>query len=286
MPDGRELALKLKRPRVDRRMRADLALLQAAARAGGRLPKLRDMPMADLIGYMSTAILGQLDFDRERHQLELVRLSLLAVPDVHVPRVLPELSAPDCLAFEFVDGLSTGVADSLPAPVRARLGELVLTAVHKLVFVDGIVHCDLHPGNLYVTADRRVVILDAGYCVQLGARERRLMGEFFACLTTGDGRRCGEILLESAVSLDAGLDRERFVSDTAAIVGEHAGPGREFDISRFGDAIYALQQRYRMYAASDFAFPMMSLVVADGTVRRLAPSVDFQGVGRAASAAV
>jgi ubiquinone biosynthesis protein len=48
----------------------------------------------------------------------------------------------------------------------------------------------------------------------------------------------------------------------------------------FGDRVFALQQRHGIYAASDFAFPLMSLSVLDGTVRRLADGVDFHRVGK------
>jgi len=190
LPGGEEIALKLKRPDVDRRMACDLALIAAMARAGQRLPKLRGMPIADLFEYISAAIVGQLDFEREARHSELIRRVLAPIPDVVVPRLHPELSGPDCLVFEYLPGLDADTPDALPEPARERLGSIVMTAVHKLFFEDGLVHCDLHPGNLYVTRDQQVVILDAGYCVRLPDRVRRLIGEFFARLALrGDRAR-------------------------------------------------------------------------------------------------
>ena len=49
----------------------------------------------------------------------------------------------------------------------------------------------------------------------------------------------------------------------------------------FGDAVFKLQQAHHIYAASDFAFPLMSLNVLDGTVRGFAGPVDFKRVGYA-----
>jgi ubiquinone biosynthesis protein len=283
LPDGAQVALKLKRPNIDRRMQCDLALLEAMARAGQRLPKMRGMPIADLVGYVSKALLGQLDFDREVQHIARIRDSLASLPNVRVPAPYTELSSANCLVFEYVPGLDANTPSTLPGAVRARLGALVLAAVGKLFFEDGLVHCDLHPGNLYVTNDQQVVILDAGYCVQLPDRVRRLIGEFFMRMAMGDGRRCGEIVLESAVNIDTSTDREGFVSDVAELVARAAGPENDYDSSVFGDAIYNLQQRYGIYAASDFAFPLMSLLVVEGTVRRLWPEVDFQAVGGAAA---
>jgi ubiquinone biosynthesis protein len=286
LPSGAEVAVKLKRANVEGRMQCDLALLEAIARACQRLPKMRGMPIADLVAYVSQALLGQLDFNREVQHLARIRDSLTSMPNVRVPAPYRELCTADCLVFEYLPGLDARAARTLPAPVRAQLGKHVLSVVGKLFFEDGLVHCDLHPGNLYVTHDHKVVILDAGYCVQLPDRVRRLIGEFFMRLAMGDGRRCGEIVLESAVSVGDATDRDGFISEVADLVARAAGPGNRYDSSAFGDAIYNLQQRYGIYAASDFAFPLMSLLVVEGTVQRLWPEVDFQMVGAAAATAV
>jgi ubiquinone biosynthesis protein len=63
------------------------------------------------------------------------------------------------------------------------------------------------------------------------------------------------------------------------LVATQAGPDNEFDMSIFGNAVFELEQKHGIYAASDFAFPLMSLLVLEGTVRGLWPDVDFQQVG-------
>jgi ubiquinone biosynthesis protein len=277
--DGQVVALKLKRPSIDERMRADLALLQAMTRLAQRTPKMRGMPMADLVGYISRAILGQLDFAREARNVEHLRRSLDSMPDVLVPVLHAELSAPNCLVFEFIPDLSAKTPEQLPAETRSRLASAALAAAHKLFFVDGFVHCDLHPGNLYLTRDGRVVVLDAGYCVQLPPKVRDLIAEFFAKMAVGDGHRCGEIVLESAVNVGPETDTESFISAMSELVASQAGPDTEFDMSVFGNAVFEIEQKHGIYAASDFAFPLMSLLVLEGTVRGLWPEVDFQQVG-------
>jgi ubiquinone biosynthesis protein len=278
LTDGRVVAVKLMRPGIGPRMRADLALVQSMMRLAERMPKMRGMPMADLVAYVSKAILGQLDFDREARNIARLRTCLSAVPQIRVPAVYPELSTPTCLLFEYLPQLETATAEALPADVRAALADRVLQAANRMLFVDGFVHCDLHPGNVYLTRDQRVVILDAGYCVQLPDQVRALISEFFGCLLSGDGRRCGEIVLASAVD-PSGTDTEAFIADMAALVEEKAGPDAKFDMNEFGDAVFKLQQAHGIYAASDFAFPMMSLNVLDGTVRGFSAEVDFQQVG-------
>lgn len=278
LTDGRLVAVKLKRPGIESRMRADLKLLQGMMRFFERMPKMRGMPISDLVGYISTAILDQLDFGREAQNTVRLRSCLSSVPQIRVPAVYPELSAPNCLIFEYLPRLDGATPLTLPADVRADLADRVLQAANRLVFVEGFVHCDLHPGNVYLTGDRRVVILDAGYCVQLPDRVRDLIAEFFACLLNRDGRRCGEIVLQSAV--DPGrADAEKFIEGMIAIVEKYGGGDAKFDMKVFGDAVFKLQQTHRIYAASDFAFPLISLNVLDGTVRGFSETADFQQIG-------
>lgn len=279
LPGGAVLALKLKRPGIDRRMRADLDLIRTMARLAARSPKMRGMPIADLIGYLSAAILGQLDFAREADNSERLRAGVAGFADIRVPQLYRDRSATDCLAFEYLPDLDVRTATTLDPPVRTRLADLLLTAVHRLFFEVGFVHCDLHPGNVYLTRDEKLVVLDAGYCVQLPDGVGAAIGEFFARLAAGDGARCGQIVLESAVEVRPGMDRDGFVRDVAELVARTAGPGAAFDMGVFGDGIYNLQQKYGIYAASDFAFPLMSLLVVEGTVKGISADADFQRVG-------
>ncbi|MEU3351578.1 AarF/ABC1/UbiB kinase family protein [Streptomyces sp. NPDC037389] len=287
LPDGQVVALKLKRPGIDRTMRADLALIRALTRRAERLPALRGMPMADLVGYVSQAVLGQLDFRQEAANITTLRANLADVPAVEVPRLRPEWSRPTCLVFDYIPGLDTRTPGTLPDPVRARLASAVLAAAHKMMFVDGFVHCDPHPGNVYLLPEgRAAVILDAGYSVRLPDRVRELIAGFFAGLATGDGRRCGEIMLASMANANADGrtdNAEPFVADIAGLVERCAGPDRAFDMASFGNGVFEVQSAHRLYAASDLAFPIMALMILESTVRGLWPGADFTRVGVAAA---
>jgi ubiquinone biosynthesis protein len=279
LADGRAVALKLKRPGIDNRMRADLDLVRRMVKVAERMPKLRGMPMAELTGYVSQAILGQLDFAREAASIVRLRGILAGLPEVRVPELYAEYSRPECLAFEHIPDLDGLTPVTLPSEVRRRLGGTVLMAAGTMMFEHGFVHCDMHPGNVYLTPDEHVVILDAGYSVQIPDRVRRLIGEFFACLQAGNGQRCAEIVLESAVHVAEHTDVDTFTADVTDLVA--ASARRPFDMFTFGNAMFELQRQHGIYAASDFAFPLMSLLVLEGTITAIAPGVDFRQVGAA-----
>ncbi|HEX2317143.1 MAG TPA: AarF/UbiB family protein [Thermomonospora sp.] len=277
LPSGRRVAVKLRRPDIERPMRQDLALMRAGARVAARVPPFRGMPVTEVVDSMCAAVLGQLDFAREADSLVRLRDTLATVPRVWVPRVHAEESRPRCIVMDFIPDLDVGTAAQCPPAMRRRFAESALTAVYHMLFVTGFVHCDLHPGNLYFTRGGQVVVLDAGFSVQLSDRLRRLFAEFFLNMATGRGRRCAEIVIESAAGHRPDADLEGFTVRMAALVERsHGLPAVEFSLIAFAAEMFDLQRRFGIHAAAELVFPLLSLLVIEGTIRDLDPAIDFQ----------
>ena len=128
------------------------------------------------------------------------------MPNVHVPRVLPELSGRHVLTMELVNGVKLSDADGITA-LRlwpAEVASLLTAAFSVMVFSEGFVHCDPHPGNLLVRAqpqtdDRteppghavrpQLVLLDHGLYRELGSEFRVQYCRLWDALLTQDHRR-------------------------------------------------------------------------------------------------
>lgn len=280
LPDGRTVAIKLQRPGIRRRMTLDLALIHRMATLAERLPFVRGVPLAELTGFVCAAVLGQLDFAAEQRNLARLRRNFGESEHVWIPEPLPELSRPTCLVMEYIPGLVARPLTEIDPSRRSALAVRTLSAVYQMLFLDGFVHCDLHPGNVYFTGSR-VVILDAGFSVQLGPTVRKQFADFFLGMALGRGRQCGEVVVSSAVHIAPDADVEGFISEVADLVTRNSGvPAKEFHLTRFGTELFTLQRDYGLYAASEFIFPLLSLLVIEGTIRALDPDIDFQTVAR------
>src|SRR5262249_31142600 len=150
------------------------------------------------------------------------------------PAVHPDLCRPRCVVMDFIPDLALRPADAFAPAVRTRLADSTLDVVFQMLFVDGLVHCDLHPGNLYYTDDGRVVALAAGFCVWLPAKPRREFAEFFFNVGRGNGRRCAEVMIESAVAGAGAADRERFTEAIVELVRRTTRvPAKDFSLIDF-----------------------------------------------------
>ncbi|MFG3442771.1 ABC1 kinase family protein [Nonomuraea sp. NPDC047897] len=271
--DGREIAVKVRRPRITRLVARDLALFRHGARLLQRLPGLRGAPLADVAGQLGDALLAQLDFLGEARALGRLRANLRDQVAVRVPGVLEEFCRPDVLVMEYVPGLDR----SGQGPDRREAVVAALRAVYHMLFIDGFVHCDLHPGNLHPMPDGSVVIVDAGFFRQLTDTQRRAFATFFYRMTRGDGAGCAEIVLSTVLGDAAGHDAGGFRADmedlVRAVGGSRIG---EFDLLDFAVRLFAVQREHGYYADPQFVFPILSLIVMEGTLREACPEVDFQ----------
>jgi ubiquinone biosynthesis protein len=225
---------------------------------------------------LTDSIRGQLDLAREAKFLGEIRNSMRSVPGVTVPAVDTTMSTKDVLVMEFVDDLRRRRPDEFAEADRERAVVTALRAAYRMLFLDGVVHCDLHPGNLYFRADGTIVIVDAGFTVRLTDSAREKFAAFFYCMSQGDGPACADIVLSTAKSAP-GADVAAFRAGMTALIEDAAGrPAAEFDLVVFATALFDLQRRYGFYADPQFVFPILSLLVLEGAVREFHPKVDFQ----------
>lgn len=277
---GETVAVKVRRPGIAATVNADLAILAGLARIGSHLPGFRGAPIQEIVDQLGAAVRQQLDLDREAAAMRRLRASLAPLDGVRVPRVFDEWSGDGVLVLDFVAGLPRWHRTGGPAPAtdRARAAAVTaLRAVFHMIFIDGFVHCDLHPGNLHLL-DSGVVIVDAGFAHQLTPAARRAFAEFFHAMAGGDGVRCADILLGTAVRVDTTADHSAFRDEIAALVARttrrRAG---EFDLVDFAYRLFGAQRTHGFYADAQFIFPILALIVMEGTIRTWAPEVDFQG---------
>jgi ubiquinone biosynthesis protein len=284
-PSSPPVAVKVRRPGVATRLRADTGNARWLARAVGRLPRLRALPLREMVDFLATAAEMQVDLAAEQRNLGELRTTLAHLR-VRIPEPLPAAGNADRLVMEYLPAFAPGrhADDALarsPADGTARAVKL-LEAVFTMIFRSGFVHLDLHDGNFAWDPDGTLNIVDAGFAVQLSPRTRRQFSEFFIGLSFGNGRRSADAILRSAVRLPDALDREAFTAEISALISSHRRlPARDFRVAAFTAELFAIQRRHNVFISSEFAAPVFALLTIEEQVREWAPDLDFQVVAQA-----
>ncbi|MEV6599840.1 AarF/UbiB family protein [Actinoplanes sp. NPDC051346] len=273
--DGQQVAVKVRRPGLDRQMLADFRLFGLFARVGERMPGLRGLPAQRMIDQLGPAVLNQLDLAREAVMLERLRTNLGSW--VRIPATVPAAAGEGVLVMEFLDGLERFGPAAFTREQRSTIVKQILRAVFQMLFLDGLVHCDMHPGNLYLRPSGEVVILDAGFVVELSPKVRKLFAQFFLNLALGRPDECTEIVLSSANTVPVDADLAGFRRDLGRLVTEnHGRRAGQFRLGPFAAQLFDIQRRHRISADPEFVFPLLSLLVLEGMINDFDVQVDFQ----------
>lgn len=282
LSDGTQVAVKLRRPGLTDTVRRDVAILSTVFTLAGRLPGLRGAPLSDMARAVGASVLRQLDLAAEARNLALLRDDLSTLEFVAVPAPVTALCGEACVVMDFVPGVREHVeVAELSQERRRALADQTLRAVFEMLFCTGLVHCDLHPGNLRLTRTGSVVVLDAGFVYRVPEVVRENLALFFLNLGFRNGPRCAEAVLASAGQVDRRSDTAAFTADMTRLVDRYGGTtARDFDLIAFSTELFASQRRNGIYASSEFVFPLLALLMVEQTVRRLDPDVDFQAIAR------
>jgi ubiquinone biosynthesis protein len=120
-------------------------------------------------------------------------------------------------------------------------------------------------------------MLDAGFSVRLPDKIRRLFGEFFLNMGLGRGRRCAEIVIDSSIGLRANADLAAFTTGLEDLIKRNLRlHAEDFSLIEFAAELFDLQRKFGLQAAPEMIFPLLCLLVIEGTVRDLDPKIDFQ----------
>jgi predicted unusual protein kinase regulating ubiquinone biosynthesis (AarF/ABC1/UbiB family) len=171
--DGRLVAVKVQRPGVREQVAADLEALADIAQfmdshtqAGARYQ------FAGLLAEFRKSLVRELDYRQEAANLDTLRTNLAAFESIVVPAPVHDFTTERVLTMEYVSG--TKITD-LSQVVRleidgAVLAEELFRAYLQQILVDGFFHADPHPGNVFLTADGRVALIDLGMVAHVAPR--------------------------------------------------------------------------------------------------------------------
>jgi ubiquinone biosynthesis protein len=279
--DGSVVAIKIKRPGVDRVLGADLTLMRGVARLMSKLPAFRSLPVREMIAQLGGAIAVQLDMTNEAATLVALTENLAVLEGVRVPHMRGDVTGPahtraGILAMEFIPDLVRLNPNDFEPEARDLVVSRCLDAVFKMLFQDGFLHNDLHPGNLYFRPDGSIIIVDAGFVTRLTGNAKWQFANFFYAMATGNGPKAGDVIM-STCDVPDNFDEAGFRRELTELITANSGANsREFNLLTFATVLFNLQNKYSLYSDPEFVFPILSLLVMEGAIKEFAPNTDFQ----------
>lgn len=280
--DGRPVAVKVQRPCVAEEVRQDLAVLESIASGVDHTTGLgQRVRFSDWVHEFRKALVGELDYCLEAANLERFSEHLASYPDLLIPRPVWPLTRTRVLVMELVNGdpLDGHVQLRLPVESLERLCESLLRGYLDQMFVHGEIHADPHPGNLLITDDGRLAVIDLGMVVHVPPRQRTRLLKLMFSAVEGRGDDAADEVIALGTRLET-FDEERYLRESGQLIARyaaHAGlqdhsEGRlMLDLTRIG-AMCGLR------TPPELSLLGRTLLHLEGVCRMLAPQLNVQRV--------
>ena len=277
LKQGQMVAVKVQRPSLQILIAQDFAILRRIGRLLENVPGLRSVPVRDVFGELEVAILSQLNFEREASNNERFRQNLQKQPHVRIPRLVPELCNGSVITMEYLSELIPVERLRLSREARRVAAKAGLHALYQMIFVDGLVHADLHAGNVFFRQNGEIVILDFGLVTELDDEIREQFRKFFLAMVTNRGALCARIVQQTAQSFSPSFDSTRYTEAMIAMVDRFAGCRvQDFEVAKFAAELFDLQRRFGVRGSTAFTMTIISLLLFEGILKTLDPEMDFQ----------
>ena len=271
------VAVKVLRPGIERRFKSDLdAFFFAARKAEAFSAEARRLRLIETVSTLARSVAIEMDFRLEAAAASEMAENTKEDADFRVPTVDWDRTAREVLTLEWIDGVRLNDHGALEAKGfdPPALGRKVIQSFLRHALRDGFFHADMHPGNLFVDDDERLIAVDFGIMGRLGPKERRFLAEILFGFITRDYQRTAQ------VHFDAGyVPRHHSVESFAQAIraiGEpiHNRTAEDISMAKLLMLLFEVTGLFDMRTRPELLL-QKTMVVVEGVARSLDPKLDM-----------
>ena len=280
LPTGEEVAVKVQHQNIRKIVNVDLDIFMGLAQLAERIPELESYRPCTMAAEFQRALRRELDFTRERRHIEQFASAFEDNQDVLIPQVYPQLCSERVLVMQWLDGVSLASTDAIRS-MDVDLARITRTGAEmylEMIFEHGCYHADPHPGNLMLTSEGRLGLLDFGMVVRIDSALREDFEDLLLSIVEQDAERMVGVVTRIA-AVPADLDESSLSLDLSDFISHYAHQSIEnFDLTGALTEMIELMQRYQIVLPSQIAMILKVLVMLEGTSQRLQPDFSLMEV--------
>ena len=220
--DGRPVAVKVQRPEIRKQIAEDFEVLEEIADFFDKHTDIgRRYRFGKILAEFKCSILQELDYLREASNLTTLANNLKEFPHILVPLPVLDFCSRSVLTMDYVSGTKiTSLSPVVKLEINGDvLAEELFKAYLKQVLIDGFFHADPHPGNVFLTDDGRVALLDLGMTGRLSSNMQESLLRLLIAISEGNGDETVKIILRISETT-ADFDEAEFTKKASEFVSE------------------------------------------------------------------
>ena len=281
--DGREVAVKVLRPGIERAFKKDIDAFYFAAWVIEFLsPASRRLRPGDVIAHFEGVVAGELDLRMESSAAAEFAANTSGDAGFQVPKVEWMLSARRAMTLGWGEGIPANELAAIDAAGHDRraLGERVLQLFLSHALRDGYFHADMHQGNLKVAPNGDIIALDFGIMGHIDEYTRRVYAEILFGFIRKDYRRVAEVHFEAGY-VPADRDVDEFARALRAVGEPIFGlDATQVSMGRLLSYLFEVTERFGMETRTELILLQRTMVVVEGVARSLHPQINIWQTAR------
>jgi ubiquinone biosynthesis protein len=282
LQDGREVAVKVLRPRMVQVIDEDLALLRTAGALAVKFSAdARRLRPLEVIDEFDHYLHDELDLVNEAANANQLRRNFAGSPLLRIPEMYWDFCASNVIVMERIHGIPIGRMDALrEAGIDlAKLSREGVEIFFTQVFRDGFFHADMHPGNIFVGdsgADfNRYIALDFGIVGTLSSFDKNYLAQNFLAFFRRDYRRVAELHVESGWVPATTRIEELEGAIRACCEPVFDRPLKEISLGMLLMRLFQASRRFDVSIQPQLVLLQKTLLNIEGLGRQLDPDLDL-----------
>ena len=276
--DGREVAVKVLRPGIERAFARDMDLFTWMAELVERTqPRFRRLKPVESVRAFADVVRVEMDLRMEAAAAEELGENFRDDPSYRAPLIDWDRTAERVMTLERVDGTPIGDRDAIvaaghdPDAVMKKCAE----AFFYQVFRDGFFHADMHGGNAFVDRSGCIVPVDFGIMGRIDETTRGYLAELLVGFLRRDYRAVAEVQFRAGyVPADQSLE---MFAQACRSIGEpiFGKPSHQISIARLLAHLLRVTEQFKMTAQPQLLLLQKTMLMAEGMGTRLNPTVNI-----------
>jgi predicted unusual protein kinase regulating ubiquinone biosynthesis (AarF/ABC1/UbiB family) len=273
--NGRPVVVKVQRPGIRRQIAEDFAVLEQVA---GFLDEHTEIGeryrFRAVIDEFKTTLRQELDYEQEARNLVAVGRNLEEFDRITIPQPVADYCSSRVLTMDFVRGRKvTELSPLAPLDLDGeQLAAQLLRAYLQQVLVDGLFHADPHPGNVFITDDGRVALLDLGMVGHTSPGMQENLLKLVLAVSEARGEEAAEVVIAISEQLET-FNPAELRRQVARLVALRAD--QSVGDMKVGASLQSLSARARengLIVPGELTLLGKTLLQLDDVGRTLAPS--------------
>jgi ubiquinone biosynthesis protein len=275
--DGREVAVKVQRPNIRQQIAEDLEVLEEIATFADEHTQIgRRHRFLEILEQFRKTLVDELDYQREAANLTALGANMCEFPHICVVQPVTDYTTRAVLTMTYLSGQKITAL----SPITrldfdgTALADELLRAYLKQILVDGLFQADPHPGNIFVTQDHRIGLLDLGMVGRVTPGMQENLIKLLLAISEGRAEDAASLAIQISET-DDGFDETTFrrhLGDSVLQMQDHTL--RQMDIGRALLQVSRSAGETGLFVPSELTMLGKTLLQLHEIGRCLAPAFD------------